>query len=61
MKNYPITWLQEVEVPRISRQALHEGDKVASPMCRPSLPPGEFHESAGRIRLTKNGDDLIGN
>jgi hypothetical protein len=30
--------LQEVEVPRISRQSLHEGDKVVNPMRRPSLP-----------------------
>jgi len=31
--------LQEVEVPRISRQSAYEGGKVVSPTYRPSLPP----------------------
>jgi len=32
--------LQEVEAPRIYRQAAHKGGKVVSPTHRPPLPPG---------------------
>jgi hypothetical protein len=33
--------VQEVEVPRISRQSAYEGGKVVSPMYRRPLPPRE--------------------
>jgi len=47
-KSYPCTGLdrplelQEVEAPRISRQAAHEGGKVVSPMNWLPLPPQEI-------------------
>jgi hypothetical protein len=66
-KSYPIadldipSGLQEVEVPRISRQLEHESDKVISPMRWPSLPPGDVRESAGRMKSMKKLNDLIEN
>jgi hypothetical protein len=32
----------EVQVPRISRQSVHEGSKVVSSTHRPPLPPGRI-------------------
>ena len=34
--------LQEIEVPRISRQSAHESGKVVIPTPRPSLPPSRY-------------------
>jgi len=34
--------MEEVEVPRISRQSAHKVDKIVSPMHRPSLHPQEI-------------------
>jgi hypothetical protein len=73
-KSYPCTdvhWplgLQEVEVPRISRQSAHEGGMAVRPTHRPPWPPWGIstthfwqrpkpphgHSAAGRIKSMKN-------
>ena len=48
LDGYPITGLdrplglQDVEVPRISRQSAHEGARVVSTTYRPPLSPGNI-------------------
>jgi len=67
--------LQEFEVPRISRQSVHEGGMAVRPTYHPPLPPGDIpgthffqrtsrqqrHSAVGMIKLLKNPNDLTEN
>lgn len=79
-KSYPITdlekpiGLQEVEIPRISRQSAHKAGKVVSLTHRPPLPSKRYSlysfrlkaesasgpQSSQKNEVSENSDDPIG-